>query len=96
MAKNLIEQFLDFAASKLAGPIAHENIYREESTELSGVAKYLARQEMAARAKEEAAAGVAPNATSVDKYLARQAAISAKSTGSAASPEAVQEPLTGV
>jgi hypothetical protein len=96
MAKNLLEQFLSFASSKLAGPIAHENIYREEeSTELSGVAKYLAKQEAAAKAKE--AASVPPTATGVEKYLARQALLSAGETSVAEAPEAAQqEPLTGV
>ncbi|MGR9086318.1 MAG: hypothetical protein ACU841_04495 [Gammaproteobacteria bacterium] len=97
MAKNLFEQFLDFASSKLAGPIAHENIYREESTELSSVAKYIARQELAAKAREEAEAASAPKATSVEKYLARQAALAEGGVQSApAASESVQEPLTGV
>lgn len=98
MAKNLFEQFISFASSKLAGPIAHENIYREESPEstaLSGVAKYLAKQEAAAKAKE--AASVPATATGVEKYLARQALLSAGGEPAAAAPEAAQqEPLTGV
>ncbi|MGZ8214379.1 MAG: hypothetical protein ACXWTP_07750 [Methylosarcina sp.] len=96
MAKNLLEQFLSFASSKLAGPIAHENIYREEeSTELSSVAKYLAKQEAAEKAKE--AASVPPTATGVEKYLARQALLSAGEASVAEAPEAAQqEPLTGV
>lgn len=91
MAKNLFEQFLSFASSKLAGPIAHENIYRDEPSEQSSVAKYLAKQEMAAKAKE--AAAVAPTASSVEKYLARQAAMEAQVSTVA---ESVQGPLTGV
>lgn len=91
MAKNLFEQFLSFATSKLAGPIAHENIYREEAGELSSVAKYLAKQELAAKAKETAA--VASTASSVERYLARKAALEAQAS---VSTESVQEPLTGV
>lgn len=93
MAKNLFEQFLDFAASKLAGPISQEGIYRDESSELTGVAKYLAQQEQAVQAQEAAAA---PAASGVEKYLARQAALTAKDTVSTPVQETVQEPLTGV
>jgi hypothetical protein len=98
MAKNLFEQFISFASSKLAGPIAHENIYREEAPESTGqsrVAKYIAQQEMAAKAKE--AASVPPTATGVEKYLARQALLSAGGASAAPAPETAQEePLTGV
>ncbi|WP_026223565.1 hypothetical protein [Methylosarcina fibrata] len=97
MAKNLFEQFISFASSKLAGPIAHENIYREEEPEpagLSRVAKYIAQQELAAQAKE--AASVPPTATGVEKYLARQALLAAGGAPAAASEAAPQEPLTGV
>lgn len=93
MAKNLFEQFLDFAASKLAGPISSENIYRDESSELTGVAKYLAKQEGVTQAKTQAAESVA---TGVEKYLARQTAAKAAEAPAVAAPEAVQEPLTGV
>ncbi|MGJ0483788.1 MAG: hypothetical protein ACR65R_04540, partial [Methylomicrobium sp.] len=69
MAKNLLEQFLDFATSKLTGPIG-DDIYIKEETEvktgLTGVARYLAKQEQA----EQAAAAL----TGVAKYLAKQAA----------------------
>ena len=94
MAKNLFEQFLSFAAGKLAGPIAHENIYKEEvSGGPTGVAKYLAKQEAAAKAKETAA--LPAGASSVEKYLARQAALAAQATADAVE-SAPQEPLTGV
>lgn len=90
MAKNLFEQFLSFASSKLAGPIAHENIYRdEEPSELSSVAKYLARQEQAAKAAEAPTSSAA--ATGVEKYLARQAQVAPEA---ASAPAA--EPATGV
>lgn len=98
MAKNLFEQFISFASSKLAGPIAHENIYRDEEPEpagLSRVAKYIAQQELAAKAKE--AASVPPTATGVEKYLARQTLLAAGGALAVAAPEAApQEPLTGV
>lgn len=94
MAKNLFEQFLSFAASKLAGPVAHENIYREEEPGgLSGVEKYLAKQEAAQKAKE--AASMPAAASSVEKYLARQAAALAAKEVSA-TPETAPEALTGV
>jgi hypothetical protein len=68
MAKNLLEQFLDFATSKLTGPLG-DDIYIKEETEvntgLTGVARYLAKQEQAAQA--------AAALTGVEKYLARQA-----------------------
>ncbi|MGR8980228.1 MAG: hypothetical protein ACU84H_09075 [Gammaproteobacteria bacterium] len=94
MAKNIIEQFLDYATSKLAGPIYPENIYREEASGLTGVEKYLARQEAAAMPQE--AASLSGAATGVEKYLARQAALAGEQIQAAAAPAESAEPLTGV
>jgi hypothetical protein len=83
MAKNLIEQFLDFATSKLTGPLGDDIYIKEESevnTGMTGVARYLAKQEQAAQA--------AAAMTGVAKYLARQAQAVAKP---AAAPTAEAE-----
>jgi hypothetical protein len=88
MAKNLFEQLLTKASEILSGlNTQHDHpMYIEDSSGLSGVAKYLARLEQAAKPKE--AAAIATQVTGVEKYLARQ---------QASSPKAVQEtPTTGV
>lgn len=91
MAKNLIEQFLDFATSKLTGPIG-DDIYIKETHELTGVARYLARQEEAAQAATSTAM------TGVEKYLARQAkaAEPAAATVEAQPAQETAAPLSGV
>lgn len=91
MAKNLFEQLLSKAGEIWSGPKTYGDydIYINEdskdSSGLSGVAKYLAKQEQAAKPKEEP---VAAPVSGVEKYLARQ-------QGSL--PKAAQEiPTTGV
>ncbi|WP_374089745.1 hypothetical protein [Methylomicrobium lacus] len=91
MAKNLLEQFLDFATSKLAGPIG-DDIYRKEEVEtnsgLSGVARYLAKQQQAS----------AVALTGVAKYLAKQeqAAAAAKPAPAAEAEPASKAPMSRV
>ncbi|MEC4748298.1 hypothetical protein [Methylomicrobium sp. Wu6] len=82
MAKNLLEQFLDFATSKLTGPIG-DDIYMKEkvevNSELTGVARYLAKQEQAAQAAAVTMTGVA-------KYLAKQAQVAQPAEQESAAP----------
>lgn len=92
MAKNLFEQLLSKAGEIWSGPKTYGDydMYIKEdskdSSGLSGVAKYLAKQEQAAKPKEEEP--IAAPISGVDKYLARQ-------QGSL--PKATQEtPTTGV
>ncbi|MGZ8239879.1 MAG: hypothetical protein ACXWTK_00005 [Methylobacter sp.] len=88
MEKNLLEHFLAKASEIWSGlKTQHDHpMYTPDSSGLSGVEKYLAKLEQAAKQKE--AATLAAQATGVEKYLARQQAFS---------PKAVQEvPTTGV
>jgi len=72
MAKNLFEQLLTKASEIWSGPKTYSDhdIYIKDTSGLSSVAKYLARQEEALKAK--AAETMAAQATGVEKYLARQ------------------------
>ena len=104
MAKNLFEQLISKAGEIWSGPSTHSghSVYVEESSSnLSGVAKYLAKQEKTEAPKEEA--GAAP-LSGVEKYLARQqasAATEAPKTGvekylarkTTGSTSAVKEPV---
>lgn len=88
MAKNLFEQLLSKAGEIWSGTQTRDDhdIYIKDSSGLSGVAKYLAKQEQAAQPKEPET--TAAHISGVEKYLARQQASSAA---------AVQEiPKTGV
>jgi hypothetical protein len=85
MAKNLLERFLGFTG-KLTGPIGND-IYIKEETEvntgLTGVARYLAKQEQAAQATAAM--------TGVEKYLARQAAAARPAAEAVVAPAAEAE-----
>jgi hypothetical protein len=88
MEKNLLEHFLAKASEIWSGlkPQHDHPMYIQDSSGLSGVEKYLAKLEQAAKLKE--AATLPTQVTGVEKYLARQQALS---------PKAVQEiPATGV
>ncbi|NOT12081.1 MAG: hypothetical protein HOP23_09670 [Methylococcaceae bacterium] len=87
MAKNLFEQLLNKAGEIWSGPKTYNShsIYIEESNNLSGVAKYLAKQEQPTKTNE---AGSDAPLSGVEKYLARQ---------KTASPAVATEvPTTGV
>jgi len=88
MAKNLFEQLLSKAGEIWSGTKTRDDhdIYIKDTSGLSGVAKYLAKQEQAAQPKEpETHAAL----SGVEKYLARQQTSPATA--------AVQEvPKTGV
>jgi hypothetical protein len=85
MAKNLFEQLLTKAGEIWSGPKTQDDrhIYIQDSSGLSGVAKYLAKQEQAAQVEQTAAP-----VSGVEKYLARQQASSPKA--------ATETPTTGV
>ncbi len=85
MAKNLFEQLLTKAGEIWSGPKTQDDrhMYIQDSSGLSGVAKYLAKQEQAAQVEQTAAP-----VSGVEKYLARQQASSPKA--------AVETPTTGV
>ena len=87
MAKNLFEQILSKAGEIWSGSKSQgdHQVYIQDSSGLSGVAKYLAKQEQAAQPEE---ATTATKVSGVEKYLAKQ-------QGSA--PKTVSEaPTTGV
>ncbi len=85
MAKNLFEQLLTKAGEIWSGSKSHgdHQMYIQDSTGLSGVAKYLAKQEQAAKPQEE---NKASQASGVEKYLARQQASSPTPVSAAATP----------
>jgi hypothetical protein len=88
MAKNLFEQLLTKAGEIWSGSRSQDDhqVYIQDSSGLSGVAKYLAKQEQAAKPAEEESK--ATKVSGVEKYLARQ---------QASSPKTVSEaPTTGV
>lgn len=80
MAKNLFEQLLTKANEIWSGPKTHHEhqIYRDDNSGQSGVAKYLAKQEQSAKPIGDV---VSAQATGVEKYLAKkQGSVSSSQT----------------
>jgi len=89
MAKNLFEELLTKANEIWTGSKPHydQKVYREESTDsgLSGVAKYLAKQDKALQPVEETSSS--KQLTGVEKYLAKQQGVVASISDVSSAPK---------